>query len=380
MTQRAAVLFWAYGLTGSGAAVGLVGVAEAVALAVVAPFAGVLVDRWSRAHTMAAVVLVQAVLLLPLLGVRDAGGLSLLLAVTFLVNAASQFFVPAATAALPVVVGRAEVGAANGLLQTATSLVLLTAPALAAGALATVGAHNLVLGLIALYVVSSPVLFLVPAGRPVRDDAGRPAFLLELRAGWRYVAGRPNLLALAAVALSATMGTSALGVLDVVFVTQALGGPPELAAVLLTATGAGHLVGGAVVALLGPRLSGRYHRLLGVAVGAEGLAVLAYALAPALAPAAAALFVLGVLYLFAGVSFVTLLQLGTADAYLGRVMGLVTTGMALAAILSASVGGVLADVVGIRQVLGAISVCLAVVGLLALLLIREAPERQPTAD
>lgn len=143
MTQRAAVLFWAYALTGSGAAVGLVGVAEAVALAVVAPFGGVLVDRWSRAHTMAAVVLVQAVLLLPLLAVRDAGGLPLLLAVTFLVNAASQFFVPAATAALPVVVGRAEVGAANGLLQTATSLVLLTAPGLAAGALATLGPHNL---------------------------------------------------------------------------------------------------------------------------------------------------------------------------------------------------------------------------------------------
>lgn len=236
------------------------------------------------------------------------------------------------------------------------------------------------LGLIALYVVSSPVLFLVPAGRPVRDDADRPAFLPELRAGLRYVAGRPNLLALAAVALSATLGTSALSVLDVVFVTRALGGPPELAGVLLTATGAGHLVGGAIVALIGPRLSGSYYRLLGVAVGAEGLAVLAYALAPALAPAAAALFVLGVLYLFAGVSFVTLLQLGTADAYLGRVMGLLTTGMALAAILSTSVGGVMADVVGIRQVLGAISVCLALVGLLALLLIRETPDRRPSTN
>ena len=94
MTQRAAVLLWVYALTGSGTAVGLVGVAEGLALVGVAPFAGVLVDRWDRARTMAGVVLAQAALLLPLLGVRDVGGLPVLLAVTLLVNAASQLFLP----------------------------------------------------------------------------------------------------------------------------------------------------------------------------------------------------------------------------------------------------------------------------------------------
>lgn len=91
MTQRTAVLLWAYALTGSGAAVGLVGVAEGLAVIALAPVAGVLVNRWSRARTMVGVVLVRAALLLPLLGVRDATGRPILLAVTLLVNAASQF-------------------------------------------------------------------------------------------------------------------------------------------------------------------------------------------------------------------------------------------------------------------------------------------------
>ena len=174
MTQRAAVLLWVYAMTGSGAAVGLVGVAEGLALVGVAPFAGVLADRWDRARTMAGVVLVQAALLLPLLGVRDAGGLPVLLAVTLLVNAASQFFLPAATAALPVVVGRERVGPANGLLQTATSLVLLTAPGLAAGAFATIGPRGLVVALIALYLAAAPVLALVrPDGLPALRKGGR---------------------------------------------------------------------------------------------------------------------------------------------------------------------------------------------------------------
>ena len=276
-------------------------------------------------------------------------------------------------------VGRERVGSANGLLQTATSLVLLTAPALAAGAFATIGPRGLVAALIALYLAAAPLLALVPAGRSTGTPGGRPAFRAELRAGLGYVAARPALLALATVALTATLGTSALGVLDVVFVTRALGHPPELAAVLLTATGVGHLLGGTLIALLGPRLRGRYHHVLAGAVGAEGVAVLAYALAPALAPAAAARFVLGALYVFAGVSFVTLLQLGSEDAYLGRVTGLVTTAMATAAIVSTSVGGLLADTLGVRQVLVATALCLVAAGALGLLLVRETPELAPAS-
>ncbi|MGH2352828.1 MAG: MFS transporter, partial [Chloroflexota bacterium] len=291
----------------------------------------------------------------------------------------SQFFVPAAAAALPGVAGRESVGQANGLLQVATSLVLVVAPGAAAGAFATIGPHGLVVALIGVYLASVPFLALVPASGPAEDQPPKRAVLAELHAGLRYVAGAPRLTGLIAVALLATLGTGALGVLDVVFVTRALHQPPEAAGVLLTATGLGHLAGGVVAALLGRRLAHRYHVLLGAAVSAEGLAVLAYAFTPTLALAAVALFVLGVLFLLAGVSFVTLIQLATDDRYRGRVMSLVNTGMALAVLVSTGAVGALADVFGVRPVIAATAAILSAAGIVSVVAVSGGPGQRGQA-
>src|SRR5438067_6349010 len=66
---------------------------------------------------MAGAVLARVVLLLPLLAVTSRAGLPVILLVTLLVNAAAQFFMPAAAAAVPSVVGQEQVGRANGLLS-----------------------------------------------------------------------------------------------------------------------------------------------------------------------------------------------------------------------------------------------------------------------
>ena len=102
---RPLVLIWAYTLTRSGTTVSLVGLAEALPLLVLAPVAGVFVDRWSRARTMAGAALARAALILPLLLVTGAAQLSLIIAVVLLASAVSQFGVPAASAAVPVVAG-----------------------------------------------------------------------------------------------------------------------------------------------------------------------------------------------------------------------------------------------------------------------------------
>jgi hypothetical protein len=101
---------------------------------------------------------------------------------------------------------------------------------------------------------------------------------------------------------------------------QAFGRPPEAAGVVLTATGAGHLAGAVAVTLLGPWLGGRSHRVLGLAVGAQGLAVLAYALSPTLALAASARFALGVL-MFRGTPAVPAAIRSSSDALPASVAG-----------------------------------------------------------
>ena len=185
------------------------------------------------------------------------------------------------------------------------------------------------------------------------------------------------LLGLVAVNLVAAFGSSALGVLDVVFATRGLHQRPETAGVLLTATGLGQLVGGGVFWVLLQRLPlrRRYHLLLGVGVVAWGLLVLAYASTPTLVLASAVLFAIGAVGLVVGVSFVTLVQLASDNVYRGRVMSLVTSGASAAAILSTSAGGALTDVLGVRQVIAVIAAILLAAGVMALLVIRETPDR-----
>jgi len=370
---RTMVLIWVYSLTHSGVAVSLVGLAEALPLLVLAPVAGVFVDRWSRSRTMAYSTLARAALLLPLLAVSDRSGFPIILVVTLCANAASQFFMPAATAAIPVVVGREGAGQANSLLSLIQGVIAVVGPAGAALLFALLGPRGTLLSLLGLYLIAAPILALVPAPRPANAGMDRATVVAEMRAGLRYVRDSPLLIALIAVAFVALLGVGALSVLDVVFVTRALHLRSETVGLLFTASGAGQVVGGLIVAALSGWMASRYHRLLGLAILANGLTLVGYALSPSLPVAIAVLVAAGLTFPPLMVSFMTLIQLATDDLYMGRVMSLVNTGMAVAIIASVTFGGALTDLFGVRQVIGGGAALLIVAGLLSLVIIRATP-------
>ncbi len=379
---RTMLLIWVYQLTRSGLAVSVVGVAEALPLLVLAPLAGVFVDRWHRAYTMAGAVLARAVLVLPLLTVTTRAGFGVILGVTVLANAASQFFMPAASAAVPVVVDQEQVGQANSLLSLVVGGITVIAPGAAALLFAGVGPHGTVVAVAALYVLATLVVLFVPAGRPVGRGQEAPSIVREMRAGLRYVRRSSLLVALISMAFVAMLGVGALSVLDVVFVTRALHLRSETVGLLLTSSGAGTLVGGIAMSLLSARMTRSYHWLLGVAALVAGLGYMAYALAPTLPVAVVVLFVVGLALPPLSISAMTMVQLVTEDAFMGRVMSLLSTGMAVATIASMAGGGVLTDLFGVRPVIAGGAVLLMAAGLLSLRLIRTTPTRQrrPDAD
>lgn len=351
---------------------------------VLAPIAGVFVDRWSRAYTMAVAVVARALLALPLLIVHSRADLPLILIVTLLINTASQFFMPAASAAVPSVVGSAKAGQANGLLQLINGGIAVIGPGGAALLFAHAGPHGTVVILGALYLLAAPLLAFVPAPRPAEGAGAGTSVLTEMADGLRYVRRSPLLMSLIGVAFVALLGVGALSVLDVVFVTRALHQRSEDVGLLLTSSGVGELIGGIVIAALSRWAARRYHLILGVAVVINGMAMVAYALAPTLLSAAAVLFVVGAWFPPIIVSFMTLTQLESEDAFMGRVMSLINTGMAVAMILSMTAGGVLTDLFGVRQVIGGGATVMIISGVLSLLVIRSTPAPRtvaaPTAD
>ena len=370
---RIVVLIWVYQRTRSGVAVSLVGLAEAVPLLLLGPLAGVFVDRWSRAATMAGAALARALLLGLLVVAPGHATLALIVLVILLANAASQFFQPAATAAGPVVLGPARAGQANGLLALVTGGIAVTVPGPAALLFAAAGPRRTLALLALLYLLAAPLLARVPARRVHRGDGPRTAFVDELREGLGYVRRSRLLRGIAVVTGLTMLGIGALSVLDVVFVTRALHLPVATAGVLFTAMGAGEAVGSVLVSLMHGRLRRHYHQVLSLAVLANGLCNVAYAGAPTLVVAALLMGGVGLSLPAIAVASTTLVQRATDDRVMGRVVGVIGTISSVAMIASTVGGGVLVDRVGVRVVIGGAATLLVVAALVAYALLWTLP-------
>lgn len=362
---RIVILIWIYQLTRSGMAVSLVGLAEALPFLLLGAVTGVFVDRWNRASTMAGAVLVRALILGLFLLAPEPPSLPLIVLMAVGMSAASQFFQPAASAALPVVTGPARVGQANSLLALLTSGLAVLTPGPAALLFATAGAQRTLLALGGMYVLAVPLLLRVPAGGRQRHEDRPPSFRVELRAGWDYVRRSPLLRVILVVRCLTMLGIGALSVLDIVFVTRALHQRSEVVGLLFVAMGAGEAMGSVLVFVGHDWLQQRYHRLLGLAVLANGVCNLAYAGAPTLLIAAALLGGVGLSLPAITVAAATLLQRGTDDSVMGRVVSVIGTAASVAMITSTACGGVLADLLGVRPAIGLAAVVLIIAALIA---------------
>lgn len=363
---RALLLIWVFHLTGSGVAVSLVGVAAIAPMLIVGPVAGVFVDRWHRAYTMSGAMLVRGGLVMLLTLVHGRSGLIAILTVTLLFNCASQILGPAIAAATPMVIRQAELGQANSLLSLVNGVGAVAGPAVGSLLLLRLGPANAFMLVAAVYALAASLLAGVRAGKPARGIS-RSGTQTDMVAGIRYVAGSPLLIFLTAVAFVALLGLGSLSVLDVVFVVRALHLRPELAGVLLTSNGIGMVVGGLGIFALSSRRWADYRWLLGVSLAGNGLSLATYAVAPTLAVVATTLGLSGACFIVSLVSFTTLIQLESENAYLGRVMSFTYIPMGAAIVLSMSCGGVLADLLGIRQVIAGEAVLVICASILSLM-------------
>jgi MFS family permease len=377
---RVILLIWVYDLAHSGTAVSLVGLAEAVPLLVLAPAMGVLIDRWHRAHTMAGAALAGAVLSLPLLLVTARSDIWLIIAVAVGVNSAIQIAMNAATAALPVVVGPEHAGPANGVISLLNGGIAVIAPAGAALLFGTVGPHVAVVLLVAVFLLAAPFLALVPAPHAARDHEAQRSFLGEMVDGLRYVRRSHLLTSLAVLCFVFMLGFGALTVLDVVFVNRALHLPANTVGVLFGVSGVGELAGGIVMTATGVWAVRRYHHILASAILLCGAGFAVYSLAPSLAIAAGALMVVGLMFPPVIVSFTTMIQYVTEDAFMGRVNSVMNTALSSAMIVSMAIGGALADLFGVRQVIGSAAMILMATGCLNFILIRSTPEPRSAGE
>ena len=224
-----AMVVLVYQLSGSALAVSATGVFEIVPLLLLAPVAGVVIDRFPRKAILVASDLARAAVVLALV---FADSTWQVYALAFLLTAASVFFNPTVQAVIPNLVEKEALLAANSVAWTTRRLVQIIASAVAGGLIATIGTGP-AFAMNSLSFVFSALMLLrlpVPAHLGEIDRASKRGFggwLGDVREGLGYVRHDTFVSRLLIVQAVASLAVGATGALLVVLSEEHLRLPPE---------------------------------------------------------------------------------------------------------------------------------------------------------
>jgi MFS family permease len=334
-----------YSLTGSGLGVSGVVLAEIAPVLLLASLAGPLVDRLPRVAVMVTADLLRLALA-AVLAVWH-GEAAVVYALAFGLSAGAVFFNPAAGSLLPTLVADKELVAANSGIWSAAVLIQVALAPVAGLLAATAGFGWAFAANACSFGLSALLLWGLRPG-----EAPRPVTTTSLwaqgRQGWGLLVRDRLLRALAVAQALAALSAGATSALLVVLAARRLGLSGSGYGVLLSAIGVGAFCGPLLLTRLGPRA--RRPGVLFAAFGLRGVVDLVLAMVTALPAAAGALVAYGLGTSGGNITFTTLIQTHVAAELRGRVFSgfdLIWQAMRLTSLL---LGGVLADVLGIRAV------------------------------
>ena len=332
-----------FALTGSLLATGLTLVAEYLPPLVLGPIGGVLADRWDRRRVMIAADLSRAAAVSLMVFATSHPALWLLYLALVAESAGSVLFRPTAQALTPLVVGTGTgLSSANSLNAFTDGIVRLVGPPLGAALLTLTNFRILIAVDVASYLLSAAAIAMTSVTaktNPARSPIVR-AVMRDLADGLRVLRGLSValvLLPLTAVFLAANASLSAL---LVPFGVRQLGGSQQVGFVV-SGLGVGFLIGAIAIRPLVDHVQPRY--LLAAAQLATAAGFFALFSATSLAVAIPAAVSIGVFGSMTLVTPQTVLQRVVPNDALGRVGSVFFAAEALATLLGALGGPLLAE-------------------------------------
>lgn len=341
-----------YRLTHSPFMMGLISFAGQVPILLVAPFTGVLADRWHDRRRIIvatqALMMAQALLLAFLIFTGNTG-VPLLMTLSLFLGIVSAFDIPARQSFLSEMVDKKEdLGNAIALHAAVFNGARLVGPVLA-GLLIALGGEALCFFLNgASYVAVIAALLAMRISPRAKNREGLDLWK-DFREGLAYVwHAKPIADSLALMALVAVVGMPYM-LLMPVFVRETLGGDARTLGYLVGASGCGALLGGFFMASRRDVLW--FPRTIAGAVAVFGLALALFSLSRSLASGLALMFVVGIGMIVQMVSTNTLVQTLVPDDKRGRVMSLYAVALLGMAPLGSLWAGSLSQRIGVQRTL-----------------------------
>jgi MFS family permease len=344
---RIATSWLVYRLTGSALLLGVVGFAGQIPSFLLAPFAGVLVDRWNRHRLLIAtqvLALLQslALAILALTGVVQIWHVILLSVFQGLINA---FDMPARQAfVVEMVEKREDLANAIALNSSMVNAARLIGPSIGGVIIAVVGeGWCFMLDAISYLAVIASLLAMKIKPRMTKQIK-ETKMLQQMREGWKYASGfapiRKVLLLLALVSLVGMPYT----VLMPVFANEILHGGPNTLGLLMAASGVGALAGALLLAARKSVLGlGKFIPLMASAFGAG---LIAFSFSRVLWLSLLLMIVTGLGFMVQMAASNTVLQTIVEEDKRGRVMSFYTMAFMGTAPFGSLLAGSMADRIG----------------------------------
>jgi DHA3 family macrolide efflux protein-like MFS transporter len=334
MAVQFALIWWLTQETGSAAVLAMAALLGLLPTVALGPVIGVLVDRWDRKRVMLAADGMVALASLVLAALYFSGG-----ATTEIVLLILSLMVP--------VEHLARFQGLNQMLQGGINIVSAPLGAFLMGLLPMAGVMLVDVGT-ALFAIVPLVFIRVPRPRRAAGAALEAASSIwsEMIAGTRYLLERRGHMSLVVMAALMNMCLVPAFSLLPLLVSGELGEDAPKLGWISSAFGIGTIAGGIALGVWG----GTRRRILTVlpAFVGLGIGVAALGLAPAYAPAVAAMFVVGLMAPIANGPIQAILQATIAADYQGRAFTLIGSLAGVTVPLGLLLAAPIAEMVGVR--------------------------------
>jgi MFS transporter, DHA3 family, macrolide efflux protein len=250
------IILWVWQTTSSATALTIIALCIFGTTVLATPFAGVLVDRWSR----------KLVLMLSDIGTLAATGAVLILysfgqlevwhlyVIGVFQGLFQAFQWPAFSAAISTMLTKERYGQANAMMFLADSIAGIIAPVLAGMLLGLFGLVGIMVIDIATFLLALLVLLLIHIPQPTATpelQAQRGSLLQEARYGFQYILERPGLLGLQLAFLAINLLGPFYNNLQAPMILAKTGNNSQILSMVLSFSAAGGLIGGACMSVWG---------------------------------------------------------------------------------------------------------------------------------
>lgn len=253
MQMQVVVRGWlVYDLTDSALALGLVSAGVGAPILLFSLLGGAIVDRVDKRNLLIVTQTLTGIIALVIAVLLSTGAIALwhLIATSIVSGFILAFNLPGRQAIIPQLVEQRQIMNAVALGSGAMNLNRVVAPALGGVLVGVVGIGGVYYLMVACYVVSAALLFMIPPlGVPDRDS--NATLRSDIGEGFRYVRRNSILLALLSMALVPIAFGMPYQMLMPIFAVDVFGVGASGLGYLMAAVGVGALVGSIFVASLG---------------------------------------------------------------------------------------------------------------------------------